>query len=170
VVVRLTARTACPLVVVRPTLGYPGAPFAGHVVVGVDGSSAARAALQFGYRYAARHRMPIAAVHVTSESAGDLWFDECILETHFAVEPPALAMLANQIGVLGRRDPDIVIKRAMYGGETAEALLRASAGAALLVVGRADGGVAPYFRAGSVREALAYHAGCTLAVVPTVPS
>jgi hypothetical protein len=50
----VAAHAAGPVVVVRP-VRHPGGPFAGHVVVGVDGSGPGRAALAFGFRYAGAH-------------------------------------------------------------------------------------------------------------------
>jgi nucleotide-binding universal stress UspA family protein len=163
---RLTTTATYPVVVVRPIAGHGGAPFAGHVVVGVDASRTARAALRFGFEYAARHRLPIAPVHVTSDWPGDLWYDERMLETHFAVEPPVLAMLAGEVEPLASQYPDVVVKLAAYGGHPADGLLRASVGAGLLVVGRRCRGLSSVLDLRSVSEQVARKVGCTLAVVP----
>ena len=54
--------------------------FHGHVVVGVDGSPAAREALGFGFAYAAEHRRPLVAVTVIRHLDNDVWFDDTLLK------------------------------------------------------------------------------------------
>jgi nucleotide-binding universal stress UspA family protein len=54
----------CPLVVVRPSRVESRAAFPGHVVVGYDGSVAARAALAFAVPYAAGNGARLVAVTV----------------------------------------------------------------------------------------------------------
>jgi len=129
----------CPVVVVRscPVSGnaVPRGPFRGHVVVGVDGSASARAALEFGFAHAAGHRLPLVAVHATPRGDGELWFDEKFLETHLTAEPAALTLLAEEVEPWQHKYPDVAVKRAVFVGRPLEALLRASNGASLLIVG-----------------------------------
>jgi nitroreductase len=72
-------------------------PFAGQVVAGVDGSAGSRAAIEFAFDEASRHRRPLAAVHVTNENREDFWFDDVVLSTHFPSEPAGLDLLAAEI-------------------------------------------------------------------------
>lgn len=154
----------CPAVVVRPDTSTRRGAFAGHVVVGVDGSPAARAALAFGFAFAAAHRRPLAAVHVAQHAAEDFWVDDQMLETHFTAEPAALAMLADEVEPCAREYPAVVVKRAVYAGRPLPGLVRAAAGAGLLVVG--DRGRAPIARAvlGSVADSLVAQATGVIAV------
>jgi nucleotide-binding universal stress UspA family protein len=122
---RIAAHAPSPVVVVRPVPHHHNAPFAGHVVVGVDGSAASRAALRFGYQHALRHRVPLAAIHVTDSGPGDFWFDDTLLETHFAAEPEPLALLATEVEQIAGRFPAVPIKRAVCTGTPADALRRA---------------------------------------------
>src|SRR5437588_677499 len=82
---RLAAHARCPVVVARPVRGQGGL-FAGHVVVGVDGSAPARAALAFGFGFAETHGLPLAAVHAAGthhdDQPGDVWVDDTFGETH----------------------------------------------------------------------------------------
>src|SRR5262249_28294016 len=65
----------CPVVITRSPTPIDAA-YAGHVVVGVDGSSASRAATGFAFSYAREHGLPVVAVTVTPDRgvvAGDEW-------------------------------------------------------------------------------------------------
>lgn len=131
---RIVGRAHCP-VIVHPLPAGANGPFRGHVVVGVDGSPASKAALLFGFTHADLHHLPLAAVHVSSAPAGDFWTDDTLLETQFTVEPPAETLLARAVEPVAAEHPGVATKRAVFTGETVPGLLRASAGAALAVVG-----------------------------------
>jgi nucleotide-binding universal stress UspA family protein len=145
--------------------GVPAGRFAGHVVVGVDGSGPARSALEFGFGYAAQHRRLLAAVNVTAHTDYDVWVDDTLLETHLTAEPAALAMLANEVEPWHHKYPDVMVKRALFAGPPLAGLLRAADGAALLCVG--DRGRGPTTRAllGSVSHAAVDRAGCPVAIM-----
>jgi nucleotide-binding universal stress UspA family protein len=134
----VAAHAGCPVVVVRP-IGTAAGLFAGHVVVGVDGSEPARAALAFGFRYAARHALPLAAVHAAGghgdDQPGDVWIDDRFAEVHVTPPPTGLIELDVEVEPYTRDHPAVPVKRAVYHGGPVPALLRAAAGARLLVVG-----------------------------------
>jgi len=149
---RTTARllihhTAGPLIVVpapkaadathRPALAFPG-----HVVVGADGSAASRAALEFGFRYAQEHGLPLAAVHIGRRIGDtDVWFDDTFLETHLGHEPAAAVLLSTLVEPLELAYPRVAVKRAVLAGRPRAALLQSAHGATLLVVGRPRAGL-----------------------------
>jgi nucleotide-binding universal stress UspA family protein len=165
--IRRTLRHAhCPVVVVRPIRQGRGAPFAGHVVVGVDGSDAGRAALEFAFGYAAEHHLPVAAAHVSAHSDDDYFYDDVTLSTHFAIEPAALRLLGSEIEPWVLKYPRVRVRRAVLSGTVADGLLRAGRGAHLLVVGHKRRGVVGRARTGDVPLAVAGQAGCPVAVVP----
>lgn len=161
----VAAHAPCPVVVVRPVGSAHVAPFAGHVVVGVDDSPAARAAVEFAFGYADAHRRPLAAVHVTVDRREDYWFDETMLSTHFAAEPAGLELLATEVEPWMRKYPNVATKRAVYAGRPLPGLVRAAAGASLLVVG--DHGHSAAVRAvlGTVSDGVLDAAQCPVAVV-----
>jgi nucleotide-binding universal stress UspA family protein len=132
---RLARRSPVPVVVVRQAARTGPAALAGHVVVGVDGSDGGRAALGFGFRWAAAHRKPLAAVYAGDPTQPDYWYDETTLSTHFAQESPVLQLLAADVEPWMHRYPRVPVKRASYAGPPVPGLLRAGNGAALLVVG-----------------------------------
>ncbi len=145
--VRRTVRHAhCPVVVVRPGPIPRGAQFAGHIVVGVDGSAASQTALEFAFAYAGEHRLPLAAVHVAS-----------------SVVP---VTLVAEVEPWARKYPDVPVRMAVVGGSVADALIRAGDGARLLVIGDKRRGVIGRARTGDVPLTVAGDAPCPVAVVP----
>jgi nucleotide-binding universal stress UspA family protein len=162
---QVVTHASCPVVVVRAVTGRRG-PFAGHVVIGVDGSPPSRAALEYGFEYAAGHRRPLTAVHVTGAAREDLWFDERLLETHFPTEPAALRLLAEEVEPWQRKYPEVLVRRAVYAGRAVPGLLRAAASAAILVVGDRGRGLAARAVLGSVSHGVIDHAEGPVCVVP----
>ncbi|GIF64272.1 hypothetical protein Ais01nite_23070 [Asanoa ishikariensis] len=130
----VAGRAQRPVVVARRGGGRDHGAFAGHVVVGVDGHS--RAALEFAFVTASTLGTPLAAVHVTGDRRRDYWFDEEMRTTHVTAPPAAFELLAREIEPWELKYPDIAVKRAVFGCSPAAGLIRASRGAALLVVSR----------------------------------
>jgi nucleotide-binding universal stress UspA family protein len=155
-----------PVVAVRRGPADAGGPFAGHVVVGVDGSAAGRAACAFAFRYADEHGFPLAAVHVSGYGEDDYFYDETTLSTHFTVEPAALELLAAEVEPFSLKHPRVHLRRAVLYGTVTEGLVRAAAGAVLLVVGDKRRGSVSRARTGDVPLAVMRRAGCPTAVVP----
>jgi hypothetical protein len=133
--VRLAARADRPVVIMRPGAGSRTVPFAGHVVAAVRDRTDA-AVVEFAVRYAAAHHLPVAAVHVSLDSAGDFWFDEDTLETHFRVEPPQMSLLAGVVEPARARYPGVPVRLCALVGTPVDRLRAAGRGALLTVVGR----------------------------------
>ncbi|GAA0504978.1 universal stress protein [Paractinoplanes deccanensis] len=164
---RVLRHAYCPVVVVGAEApASPGGPVAGHVVIGVDGTPASRAALDFGFAFAAEHGLPVAAVHVSAASHDDYFYDDVTLSTHFTTEPAALELLAAETEGLALKHPQVPVRRAVLHGSVVGALTRAGYGAALLVVGDKRRGVLGRVRTGDVPLAVATEASCPVAVVP----
>jgi nucleotide-binding universal stress UspA family protein len=162
---RVAGHARCPAVVVRPLLSVARGPFANHVVVGVDGSPSAHAALGFGFRYAALHGAGVVAVHVAAGWSSDFWTDDRMLQTYFVAEPPAEEMLSVEVEPWHHRYPQVPVKRAVFGGDPVRGLLRAAGGARLLVVGDRRRDDLRRLVLGSVSQGVAGHAGCPVAVI-----
>jgi nucleotide-binding universal stress UspA family protein len=150
---RVLRHAGCPVVIVHGLPGGRGATFAGHVVVGVDGNAGARRALEFAFGWADAHRLPLAAVHVSTGSAS----------AH--VDTAALDRLRHAVEPWVVRYPAVPVQRAVLRGTVVEGLVRAGCGAYLLVIGghrsllaRAQGADRPL--------AIARNADCPVAVVP----
>ncbi|HEX6497481.1 MAG TPA: universal stress protein [Micromonosporaceae bacterium] len=160
---RLVERPPCPVALIRPVPDGRAAPFAGHVVVGVDSDPGSIAALEFGFAYAATFRLPLAAAHVTERQQVDYWFDETLLETSFAVEPAALELLAVEVEPWSHKYPSVPVKRAVFAGAPVDGLLRAATGARVLVVGTAGTAGSP---SGAVAGRVLAHAAGPVVLVP----
>ena len=168
----LTVRAPGPVVVVRPSspaVGWAGV-FAGHVVVGVDGSAGSTAALEFGFAEAERRNRPLAAVHVHRLPPTDTYVDDRTLELHPEERSPGQDLLDAAVDPWAGRFPRVAVKRALHHGPPAAGLLRAAGGAVLLAVGRTGRSAPAGVLFGSVAQAMTHRGPCPVAVVPaTVP-
>ena len=163
---RVARRSYGPVVIVRGAAPAPGGLFTGHVVVGVDDSGAGRAACEFAFGYADERGQPLAAVHVSGRSDDDYFYDETTLSTHFTVEPAALELLAAAVEPWSMKYPRVRLRRAVLHGAVTDRLVRAAAGALLLVVGDKRRGPMSRSRTGDVPRAVLRRASCSTAVVP----
>ena len=111
------------------------------VVVGVDGSDTALGAAQWAAEFAIRHALPLTLLHAVPN-----------LDWHFfsPVPPPEIDQHPDRDAVLAAAEtavrsthPDLAIRRAVFKGAIAAALMDASQSARLVVVGTgaADHGV-----------------------------
>lgn len=145
-----------------------GEPLTGpRVVVGVDGSSGSRAALDFALRDAARRGVPVEAVVVYRPP--EYWMDFYAVGSYptdqlrSAALDRARAMVSEALAEAPQPAPEVRL-RAMIG-TAADALITASQGADLLVVGsRGHGGLGSMLL-GSVSMQCALHASCPVTVV-----
>ncbi len=164
--VQLAAHGHCPVLVVR---GAGGPAREDAVVVGVDGSPSGDAAIGFAFAEAALRRTRIVAVHAWSpwksevpvpqdpaapdaSGAGDLAADE-------------ERLLAEALAGHRERHPDVAVERRVLRRGPREALIEASRGASLVVVGTRGRGGFTGMLLGSVSQALLHHADCPVAVV-----
>lgn len=110
---------------------------------------------------------PVVVVRpVSAHGDDDYFFDDTTLSTHFAVEPTALDLLCAEVEPWSRKYPHVNIRRAVLCGTVVAGLVRAAAGARLLVVGDKRRGVVSRARTGDVPLSVARLAGCPTAVVP----
>ncbi len=135
-----------------------------RIVVGVDGSDGARAALRFAVEDAARRGVPVEAV--TAYRPPGAWMDFYAVgefqpdQLQMTAEEQARAFVAE---VVPEQSAEVRVTAVM--GTPAEALLRASTGADLLVVGSRGHGGFSSMLLGSVSMQCALHAPCPVTVV-----
>ncbi|MFF3607852.1 universal stress protein [Streptomyces sp. NPDC002463] len=157
VVVPLTARAHCPVVVIREpehTAVHP--PL---VVVGVDGSRDCRAAVAFAAAEASLREARLMAVWV---------WPRPLLARGDESEGPAehRRLLAESVAGCAERHPDVDIEQVIMRGHPVEELTRASREALAVVVGRRGRGGYSGMRLGSTVHGLLHHAACPVITVP----
>jgi nucleotide-binding universal stress UspA family protein len=165
----VTRHAPCPVIVARNGTPGSGSPFAGHVVVGVDGSTAGRAGVGFGFPYADSHGLPLVAVTVADDDARDIWYDDQLLEAHLTTEPAALSVLSAELEPWEHEYPHVWVKRAVFSGLPVDGLLRAAEGARLLVVGAHGGRPGRRLLLGSTSLDAISRATCSVAVLQPPP-
>ncbi|MEU9119971.1 universal stress protein [Streptomyces sp. NPDC048506] len=154
----VTAHARCPVVVVREwEHALEADPF---LVVGVDGSPASQAAVDFAFEEAALRRARLRAVAVWQRPLlGALDEEAALGECREALYE----------AVAGRKEshPDVDLHHEVIAGHPVEILVRESRHALALVTGtRGLGGFAGMLL-GSVSQGVLHHAQCPLFTVPT---
>jgi nucleotide-binding universal stress UspA family protein len=136
-----------------------------RVVVGVDGSHAARLALRWAAREAFELGLPLEVVHAWTVPPPVHADAIAVDEAPFLQD--AHAVLASAIGWLRSSEEDLPdLQPVLVARSTVDALLEAGEHAALLVVGsRGRGGFAGLLL-GSVSQRCVQRAPCPIAVVP----
>ncbi len=158
----VAAHASCPVVVVRELpQSLPDRP---GVVVGSDGSELSEAAISVGFTQADRRGLPLTVVHAWAPEyvgAGIAYLAEDAPQV--AEEEEALA--AEVLAGWAEKYPDVTVRRVFIRAHPVAALVDASKGAELVVVGsRGRGGFAGLLL-GSVSQGVLHHAHCPVMVV-----
>ena len=158
----VAAHAPCPVVVVR------GERHERHeVVVGVDASDRSHHAVEYAFQYAERHGGHVHAVHAFHDRPVPLPMPRVSAWDQVAPEHDLSAreLLADAVASWRLKYPAVEVETTVVDGSAAWALVQASKGAALVVVGsRGHGGFAGLLL-GSVSQALLRHADCPVVVV-----
>ncbi|GAB2677105.1 universal stress protein [Thalassiella azotivora] len=165
----VTSHARCPVVVVRgetEPVG-PGRP----VVVGVDGSPAAQAALEHAAQAAAAADAPLRVVAAWSAAPAHDWETTYWARAFPGQDPEdvvrraALTHLAEARDAVTHGHPELDVTTDDVEGAPSEVLTRASEGAGLVVVGARGRGGAASLLLGSVSRGLVHAAHCPVQVV-----
>ena len=159
VAVALAARGACPVVIVRGETRKTDGP----VVVGTDGSPVSEAALGFAFDAAAVRGAELVALHAWSPTAVDKALEPMM--DWDAVADEEDAVLAERLSGWGQKYPQITVRRSVVRDGAARALVDASRGAQLVVVGSRGRGNAAGLLLGSVSHGVLHAAHCPVAIV-----
>jgi nucleotide-binding universal stress UspA family protein len=156
----VTARAACPVVVVRgPSSPEPGA----GVVIGVDDTETSEQVLAYGFDYASWHGLPVRPVLC--------WHPDLLALKSRRAEPPAPARveawLSEALAGWQERYPDVAVHPEVVREYPVAGLVGASTGQNLLVVGRRGRHALSGTLLGSVSQGVLHHATPPVAVVPT---
>ena len=164
---QVAAHATCPVVVVR---GAPD-PAANRVVVGIDGSPASESALAFAFEEASRHGWSLTAVHAWDVPAYDLLVvpNAPIPVPLSDVADDEIRLAAEALAGFETDYPDVEVEQRLVRSAAVGALLDASEGAALIVVGTRGHGQVVGALLGSVSNGVLHKATIPVAVVPFTP-
>ncbi len=159
VAVQLASHATGPILVVRGDRAWRRP---GPVVVGVDGSEAARLAAEFAIDAAALHRAPLVVLHA--------WYPGVAWPPAHAQAgyppPPTVDIAAAELGDLPEKYPQVrIIPEVRQHVSASEALIAASETARLVVVGSRGLGGFRGLLLGSVSQSLIHHAQSPVAVI-----
>ncbi|MGC5022345.1 universal stress protein [Micromonospora sp. DT47] len=153
----------CPVLVARGE-EHPDGP----VVVGVDGSPASRAAVEFAAEQASVHGTALRAVHAythpVSGGPGDM---QPLVHDETQLRGEEERVLAESLAGLQERYPDVPISLDLVRERPVAALTAASERARLVVVGGRGHGELAGLLLGSVSHAVLHRSTCPVAVVRT---
>jgi len=155
--VALAGRASCPLVVVE----RPGRPAAdGGIVVGVDGAEDGDAALAVAFREAGERGLPLEVVHAWSDTPLDAGTEDLDFA---AFAPDVRRVLDARIAAWRRAYPAVPVRHTVVRDRPERALVQASRGAHLVVLGaRGRSGV---IGLGAVGRRVVLLAECPVAIV-----
>jgi nucleotide-binding universal stress UspA family protein len=138
------------------------------IIVGVDGSGHSRKALEWAAREAAAHRAPLTVLTVHQAVAGYFGgvtnYPDDQARTEKAREA-AQAETDQVMAGLGGPRPDSVTVTAVHGFPVEE-LIKATAGADMIVLGSRGGGGFARLLLGSTASQVAHHALCPVLIMP----
>ena len=130
---RLAAAAACPVTVVRALPRATGSRPGPRVVVGIGGTPRSGAAVGFAVREARRRGIPLTVVHAwTADPPADL---EGVCACRVRSEADARRLVDRTLAPWREQCPDVPITAQVRCADAAAALVAASDGAALLVLG-----------------------------------
>lgn len=158
--VALVRHADFPLVVVRPRVHAPR----GGILVGVDGTERCAEAVEFAFRQASQHGLPLTVLHAYWDVRHAVTVDE-----HGAPYPDvseSLLVLAESIAGMRERYPDVRVQTELGRGLPDLFLISKAERMDLLVVGAHHVGVAAELRSASVASSVVERAHCPVAVIP----
>jgi nucleotide-binding universal stress UspA family protein len=157
----VSARAACPVVVLRGPAGLAAEHAA--VVIGVDGHLSSEAVVEFGFDYASRRSVPLRAVLC--------WHPDTLAELRWRTRAPtpsqSEAWLAEALAGWQEKYPDVVVHSGVVREHPVAGLVAASTAQDLLVVGSHGRHALAGTLLGSVSQGVLHHATCPVAVVPS---
>lgn len=162
VAAQLAAHATCPVLVCRGV-----GDITDPVLLGVDGSPANDPAVGFAFEEASLRGVPLVAVHAWTHpmpsGPGDML---PVVYDQAAVGEDEERLLAEALAGWHDKYPDVVVHRKVVRQVPRKALIDASDGAQLVVVGTRGRGGFTGLLLGSVSQAVLHHAACPVAIVP----
>lgn len=159
--VAVSSHATCPVVVVRPH--HPGEVRRG-VLVGVDGTDRSQATLEFAYRQAALHDLPLTVLHTFWDAVATTGARTAHAATN--EDEAERLLLAESVSGMAEKYPDVRVDLQLARGLPDDCLVRASAHMDLVVVGRHPGHAIARAVFGGIARSVVEHAPTVVAVVP----
>ncbi len=161
---QVATHAQCPTVVVRPVEGESH-----DIVVGVDGSPHSLKALEWAFEQASFSGMALHVLHSWEIPPTWSMVEVPSYEPEVLIRDYGNAELRETSEAMSgfREDfPDVKVRQEVMKGSPVKSLVKASEGAALLVVGSRGLGGFRGLLLGSVSHAVVHKAACPVAVVP----
>ena len=162
----LARESHCPVVVVRTFAEAPEDDDR-PVVVGVDGTPASSAAVEFGFKTASLREVPLTLLHATWDLREQV---SSVVDVRSYAEKVNLSeeeerLVAETVAGLCEKYPDVAVTETYRRGEPVGRLVEASRAASLVVVGSRGRRLLATTLLGSVSRGVAERAYCPVAVV-----
>jgi nucleotide-binding universal stress UspA family protein len=160
---QVAQHAACPVVVVRGSGELAPEDYPGRIVVGTDGSVMADHAVGLAFEEAYLRGLPLMAVcawHLPDHAAPHAPYLDA-----GGLRKVAKEQFQDALAIWGEKYPDVRVLAEFTDEPAAEALIAASAGARLVVVGSRGLGAVRGRLLGSVSQHLLHHAPCPVEVV-----
>jgi len=137
------------------------------IIVGIDGSGHSQQALEWAVKHAAIEHVPLTVLSV-HEVATNAWTGSPIIMAEDRPEEEKTRQAAQEavnktISELGAQPGPVTVR--VISGQPARALIDASEGADMVVVGSRGVGGFSSLRMGSVSSKVVHHAACPVVVV-----
>ncbi|MEU4892330.1 universal stress protein [Streptomyces sp. NPDC044780] len=171
VALRVAAMADCPVVTVpearRRGAGWDGAD-RDEVHLGFDAHAPAEATADFAFRAAWERGVPLRVVHAWAlpPASPSAWMLTVLEEDRARWEDQESQVVSDALRPWRERYPEVTAVPDVILLNPAEALVRASERAGLLVLGRRTATRPTELRLGPVAHAVLHHAHCPVAVVP----
>ena len=171
VAARLSAHAHGCVVVARPDPAATNGADPGVVVVGVDGSPPARAAIGFAYEEAALRCTTLVAIHTWNDKPLNHALGDYPLDINAAgIDQAEHLLLETELAGWEQKYPEVPVRMRILRGRPAPNLLRyavttGTQPAQLMVVGSRGRGGFTGLLLGSTSQAVVTHAACSVAVV-----
>lgn len=156
---QVAAHATRPVIVVRERR-HP----AGPVLVGVDGSHYSDRAVVYAFDFAARHQLPLRALHCYSDPLTRPGLGTVPLEVSGMARTAAEQCLSDAVSPWMSKYPQVDVDRVMIPDTPARLLVDMSELSSLVVVGSRGHGQLVGMLLGSVSQAVLRHAHATVAV------
>lgn len=160
--VGVSRHASCPVVVTRPH--NRGAVRRG-VLVGADGTELSLPTLEFAYRMASLHQLPLTVMHCIWDAVAITAGPAMVLAGEPELEEQRL-LLSESVSGMGEKFPDVHVTTEVARGLADDCLVRAAERMDLVVVGMHAHRPLAGLVYGSTATIVLEHASCVVAVVP----